>query len=460
MIKWFSKKNNKLQAIKSINHTGASALLFGGGEGKPRNQKALLAEGYGKNPTIYRCIREITMNAARIPLYLENAAGELIEKHPILDLLQRPNIMQSGNKFIEICFTDYLACGNSYIMASTEKTPKELWRVDPLEMTVTAGVIGVVPKNYIYGYGTSHAKIFPVDGLTGKSQILHRKTVNPLNPWYGLSPLEVAALAGDLLNSGLEWNYSLLRNGGRPSGALTCDGVVSEDAIGKLKQLRNAMMAGEKNAGTIPILTNGLKWTPFSQTAKDMDFQSTLTAADKYIAMVYGVPLPLVGTESSTYNNVALAQEKLYEDTVIPLFQDYLNDLNMWLSPMFGDELKICMDLDSIPALEAKRQKLFDRLKAAVDSGILTRDEAREAMGYEPKGGVADTLLVSSSLKPIDIQDDPAQQEQQPLEDDAKQAKALYKSLIQAGWEQEEAEELLARDLNIPLELISNAKAN
>jgi len=316
-------------------------------------------------------------------------------------LLKKPNPMKPGRRFIEELFTDHQTVGNAYIAASSDTKPKELWRLDPVEMTVEPGR-GGIPQEYVYGKGTQHIKTFPVDQITGKSLILHRKTINPMSHWYGLPPLEVAAVAGDLHNEGLQWNYSLLKNGGRPSGALTTDGVVSEEAMNRLKAMKGKLLGGSKNAGDVMLLTNGLKWTSFSESPKDMDFGTSLSAADRYIAMVYGVPLPLIGNDSATFNNIELAQEKLYEDTIIPLMDDFIDDMNIWLVPMFGDNLTLCYDLDSIPALEKKRQRLFDRAIAAVNAALISRDEGRAMIDFESRGGAADELLINSSLIPID----------------------------------------------------------
>jgi hypothetical protein len=41
---------------------------------------------------------------------------------------------------------------------------------------------------------------------------------------------------------------------------------------------------------------------------------------------------------------------------------------------------------DKIGALEAMRTRLFDRMIKGYQADVLTRDEVREALGYEPLG--------------------------------------------------------------------------
>ena len=56
--------------------------------------------------------------------------------------------------------------------------------------------------------------------MTGRSTVLHLKTFNPLNDWYGLSPIEAAAYSIDQHNQAGAWNQAMLQNGARPSGAI------------------------------------------------------------------------------------------------------------------------------------------------------------------------------------------------------------------------------------------------
>lgn len=55
-----------------------------------------------------------------------------------------------------------------------------------------------------------------------------------------------------------------------------------------------------------------------------------------------------------------------------------------WLLPKFGPDLSFKIDMDAIPALEAVRGRKADRTLKLLAAGILTIDEAREEIGYDP----------------------------------------------------------------------------
>jgi phage portal protein BeeE len=54
--------------------------------------------------------------------------------------------------------------------------------------------------------------------------------------------------------------------------------------------------------------------------------------------------------------------------------------------PLYGEGLQFQINEDKIGALEGVRTRLYDRMIRAVTAGVLTEDEAREAMGYDPLG--------------------------------------------------------------------------
>jgi hypothetical protein len=82
--------------------------------------------------------------------------------------------------------------------------------------------------------------------------------------------------------------------------------------------------------------------------------------------------------------------------------------MNEWLVPKFGDDLELRYDIDSIPAMAEQRTRVFESVTQGVQNGILTRNEAREQLGYEPIEG-GDSLLVPATLMPLNVAGDESQ---------------------------------------------------
>lgn len=388
-------------------HPGASALMVSNlFTSQITKSDEYVKEGYTQNAVVYRAVQEITTAASLIDIemwqdgkIIDLNAGLNNDTKSIYKLLNRPNPMTGCDGFIKNIFTDWLLTGEMFISISKNKT--ELWPLSPLKMEVIAGKSGI-PKEYIHGSGKDKV-VFPVKQIDGDSDVFHHKFYNPLNYWRGLAPLSAGAIAADANNEGLRWNYSLLKNSGRPSGLIQFEGSPDDLTIERLTEYFKRRFQGAANAGQIPMLEGGAKWQQMDNSPRDMDFIKTMDKTDLYIAMVFGVPLPLISNDASTFNNLEQAKERLYTDTVLPLFNEFLDSFSLWLSKKFNLETGILLkaNQDSIPALESIRQKKYERAIKMVNSGVLTRDEARELIGYEPKGGMADELFVPSNNVPL-----------------------------------------------------------
>lgn len=368
-----------------------------------RNTKSYIDEGYAFNPIVYRCVKEITTAIGSVDLEVKVGEKE-VETHDLTKLLKRPNINQSWPEFLREVVSEYLLSGNAFILQSPEVgKPLELFVMQSRFVTVEVGKMGL-PLNYIYDTG-SFKKTFPVDQITRLSAIIDWKDYNPNNKFLGLPAMSAAALSADVHNNGLKWNASLLENGGKMSGVLQIEGEPSDDAIARLKKYFKEQFQGKDNAGGIPVATDGAKFVPFDRSPVDMDYMSTMKETAKYIASCFGVPLFLIDNDNSSFNNVEQAKERLWTDTVLPLLDAVLNVLSNRFSALYNQPIEICYDADSIPALAKVRQTKVDNTKGLVKDGIITINEGRKELGYDPIEG-GDTLFVPSSNIPIGLAGD------------------------------------------------------
>jgi len=431
MMKFF--KRNKIEVKE--NPAGQSLMLSLPLITRKFDSKAFAKEGYQQNIIVYRAVNEITRAMSGIDIDIFDGDIE-VEGHPALTLLERPNPTQSWSQFVKNVFTDYLLTGEMFIHANmVNGEPTELWALSPMNMDVKPGR-GGVPSKYVFGDGATKIE-FPVDAITGQSEVFFMKMYNPLDYWRGLPPMAAAALSADAHNAGLQWNYSLLRNGCVPSGVLELDGSPSEETVSRLRELFKKTLQGQNNAGDIPMLVNGVKFQPTGINSRDMDFMSTMKETAKYVASSLGVPLPLIDNDASTFNNLEKAQERLYTDTVIPMLDEFLENFGHWILPSFGEDLEFVIDKDSIDALESVRAERETRVKDMVASGILTINEAREAMGYAPLGPAADTPFISATMVPLDAVGLPA--------DVPAEEVALAKTLRAAGFDNKYISEVLKK---------------
>jgi len=394
-LKWGSAGFKKLQQKKKVQEKASSvgSMVAYNHLGRPvwtpRNYEALTVQGFRKNVIVYRCVNLIARGAASVPWRLYQGEDELV-KHPLLDLLQRPSVLQAGSAFIESTLGYLLLSGNSYIefVRGSDHTalPKELYALRPDRIKVIPGFHGL-PLGFEYSVD-SKKQVIPADPVTGESDILHLKLFNPLNDWYGMSPIEAAACAIDQHNTVASHNLALLQNGGLPSGALMVNqgkgpqNALTSDQLDDLRLDLQKIVEGQKNAGRVMILEGDFKWQEMGLSPKDLDFIEGKLLSAREIAQAFNVPPMLVGVSGdSTFANYKEARFHLWEDTILPLLDYLADELNLRLGKQFGEDLRLSYDIDAIPALAPRREEAWAKVAKA---DFLTLNEKRKAVGYGP----------------------------------------------------------------------------
>lgn len=387
----------KASATHSLPHPSGHVTWLGSGKASwtSRGYAALSREAYSKNVIAHRSIKMVAECGATIPLKVSRD-NILLQSSALQTLLSQPNHMQDGISFIENLCGFLQLSGNVYIelVQGADGTPTELHLLRPDRMTVVPGSSGW-PVAYDYKVG-GRTHRFVVDPVTGRSNILHIKTFNPIDDHYGMSSLEAAAQSIDLHNAASDWNKALLDNAARPSGALIfepSDGQsssLSDDQVKRLKAEMQEQFQGRDNAGRPFLLEGGLKWQQVALSPSDMDFLNCKNVSAREIALAFGVPTMLLGIPGdNTYSNYLEANRALWRLTIIPLMRKVVTALGGWLLPRYGDGFSIDIDLDEIPALAVEREKLWARLDSA---SFLTVNEKRKAVGLKSISG-GDSLI-------------------------------------------------------------------
>jgi HK97 family phage portal protein len=351
----------------------------------PRDYAALAREGYARNAVVYRAVRLVAESVGGLSFVLYEGAREL-DRHPLLDLLARPNPRQDGASLLEAVATHLLLAGNAYLEAvglpgeGGRVSVRELYALRPDRIKVVPGPNGW-PQAYDY---TVAGRTVRYEQGAPQPPILHLTFFNPVDDHYGLAPLEAAMVAVDTHNAAAAWNKALLDNSARPSGALVyrgADGLgLSHAQFERLKEAVDREYQGAANAGRPMLLEGGLEWKAMALSPKDMDFMEAKHAAAREIALAFGVPPMLLAIPGdNTYSNYQEASRVFWRQTVLPLGGRIAAAVAQWLAPSFGAGLALCPDADKVEALASDRAALWERVSRAP---FLTVNEKRAAAGY------------------------------------------------------------------------------
>jgi HK97 family phage portal protein len=250
--------------------------------------------------------------------------------------------------------------------------------------------------------------------------------------WYGMAITEPAARKIDTANAADEWNKKLLDNEARPGMLLMFKEKISDIQYRQLKKDIRENKEGAANAGKSLILEGATDAKPYGFSPSEMDWIKSNTELSRSICIAWGVPPQLIGLpDSQTYANYQEARLAFWEDTMFFYLNFFRGEFNNWI---FGDDEKLFVDyiLDDIPAMQVKRDQLWDR---AQNSTFITENEKREMVGYETIDG-GDVVLVPANMIPLGQSGIDEEQE----EDDEKN---VIQKLINEGMTREEAEKSL-----------------
>lgn len=358
-----------------------------------------VSEAYYKNTTVYACVQEYIKAFLSCPIIIKRG-DDVIENKTLTALLKQPNITQTWPEFLEQAVIYYLVGGECPLFgesAIATRPPKELYILRPDWLEPVYSNFGEL----IYW------KYTPTDSNTKRMQIVPNdmklwKKYNPLNTYRGVSPLLSASYAIDQLNEYNRTNYSLLRNALQPSGALTTESNLEDDAFERLKKQFEEQYMGSSNNGKPLVLEGGLSWQPFGFNMRDAEFLGGKVSSKRDICEALSVPNQILGIEGSqTFANYEQARASFYEDSAIPLMNSFLSVLMNWLSHRVGllDTDNLVVDIDAVAALEPRRterNKVLDTMQS------ISTNEKRQGMGYEAIEG-GDIVLVNSGLIPLDM---------------------------------------------------------
>ena len=371
------------------------------------NASAFINYFYDACP-VFTATNLITDSISSIDIVLKNKkTGDFIYKHKALDILKNPNPFTDPQLFIKEIASYYLLTGNAYINIIGETLPIEINTIKPTDITILAGSDGYMGE---YTVSTAiNSTIYKRDAKkrfidARQNELIHLRSFNPkfsstnlvgCSAFIGCQ-LEIAQFVTASIH-----NYSLLKNGARPSGMLTHKGTneLQPEQIDKIKDLMKQKLAGSQNAGEMVFLGGDFDWKQLSLSIKDMDFPQLKKSVTESIYNALKIPLPMVNSNNMTFSNMDISRYTYYDNAVIPIFKRILKFLSAKLLSRYAgtEELEYSFDESSIEALESRK---FENAKISSQIGVLSDNEIRAMIGYEPING-GDVIYKPSSLAPI-----------------------------------------------------------
>ena len=349
-----------------------------------------------------------------VPLVVENMNGDIVQ-HPVLDLLNIPNAATVLSEFLKELAIYYSVSGNVFIMATGDlnRPPLELFVINPGVVSLTPSLRDPFPETIRVSV-TQGEIVFKRDRRVanpirirfvadGNKEIWHIKDFTPFaNQLWGMSAMQPLLLELEqYLNASIH-NKNLLKRGATISGIFSLEdseSLLDAEQRDSIREQINSFYSGAENAGNA-FLASKLKFQPITQNNRDMDFGALRKAVSDTIITGLKVPLPLITTDNITFSNMGTANLLLYDQAVSILAKRLFRELSLFLLPRYpnSENLAITFDESKVPALEPRRNEELNKVK---DLNILTPNEMRRLLGFDPLASGGDLLYIPANTIPI-----------------------------------------------------------
>lgn len=319
---------------------------------------------------------------------------ERVRDHPLAKLLGRPNIGSTFYRLMDGTVRDLAIYDRAYWL-KLKGTAGGFWLVRlPPASVVPKGGTWFGPE-FFELHGSTGVKKIPAD------QIVNFRGYSPDGDLAGTSPLEsLRRVLAEEYEAG-RMREQTLRNGARTSGYLerpapqTGQAAWSKEARERFRASWRAQYSGGgPEAGGTPILEDGMKFVPASQTAKDLQYVEVRKLAREEVAAAYFIPPTMVGVmDSATFSNIKEQHKHLYQDTLGPWLSMIAQELMLQLLPEFGDTAGLYLEFNLEEKMRGSFEEQAAQLQAATGGPWMTRNEAR-AMRNLPAIEGGDELIV------------------------------------------------------------------
>ena len=327
---------------------------------------------YEQLEVVNRAVNMIVDDVSEIPFSVgEKRVGtndivKNIRKSRVALLLNvEPNPYQDVSTFKRNLIIDLLIDGNIFVYFDGA----HLYHLPADKVTIHTD-----DKTYIEKYTFDSSIDYSIN------EIIHIKE-NSFNSIYrGVPRLKPAFRTMQLLGSMRKFQDNFFKNGAVPGLVLKSPNTLSEKIKERMLQAWQ-LRYNPNTGGRRPlILDGGLEVEGLTEiNFKELDFQSSITANEKIILEALGIPPILM--DSGNNANIRPNHRLYYLETILPI----VRKIGYAFERFFGFEL--AEDVTGIPALQPELRDQAAYYATLVNTGIMSANEARDALGKEPIEG-------------------------------------------------------------------------
>lgn len=272
----------------------------------------------------------------------------------------------------------HLVGANINTPISKDNPPIEIWWMKPNQVDIEEDKSGKgLIKKYIYKRADGNDKNLRPD------QVIHFQIPNALSYFKGQSIMESIKNAAILEFHAITYNKKFMENDAVPGFVFTGP-EINEEKGKSLIRAWEERHKGPKKTNRVDFLFGNIKPEFIQKTPQDIQYNELKKMNREEMLAVLGVPPSIVGLlEYANYSNMEVQQQKFWRDTVIPILNIFIDQLNLRLAPLFNEKYRFDFDYSNVQSLQEDEKLKAEVSGLLIEHGVKTPNQVRRELYKE-----------------------------------------------------------------------------
>jgi HK97 family phage portal protein len=389
------------KAVEGAVRPGPYFLPISGGwlpDGSPTNWWQIgqdIQPSPGRSAMVEACVSAYSQTIAMCPgahWRLDGKGGKVrITTSSLSRVLRCPNPYQTMSDFLLNATRQLYLDGNCYALALRNDRYEidEIHLMDSYlsrpQLAANGEVFYRLAGNQIIEYQIEGPLVVPQRDVLHIRLHVDRSRRYPF-PLWGMSPLLAALDEISVSEAIAQQQLQFYLNQARPAAVLSTDMVLPPETVQALGERWDEKSKG-LNQGKTPILTAGLKVQPWGATAKDAQIAEILKISEEKIALVFRIPLQILGYGDRPTGSSVEALMQFWIATGLGFALNHIEEAFGLLFSLKGQPDEY-VEFDTSALLRSAQKDRIEALARGVQGGIYSPNEARglEGLPETPAG--------------------------------------------------------------------------
>ena len=338
----------------------------------------------------------LSFSKAIFRLYDEEESDAEVTRHPILDLLTKPNYFQTGWELKFRWALDLIWEGNSYLLKLRDSlgVPRSVVQLHP-ERVMTYPYNLERIDYYQYNTGSQLLEL-------PREDIIHFRYPDQTNYIKGIPLVAKIGDLKDIENMQMEYRKQFYKQGGFLGATFTTDQALGKSSFERAKQMLEENYTGStSNAFKVALFEQGLKPIATAYSPKDMQLTNERQLNRDEICAAFGVNKLLLGqSELIQRGNADTIYYVFYSLTIDPLLNYFDEALTTQLAKQdFADKAGYSpyyIKHDKLAARDTETDLKY--YENGLQYGWMLPSEVRQEEGFDTNDEL-DRMYMESKIK-------------------------------------------------------------